>query len=206
MKYSDFFLYVIPEVPGCPEFVAERAIREAAIDFCMKTDLYIAEPEKLQIAANVSDYDLPAPTGAEPNHVLALLREGVKLEPKRYTDAFMLSAMATPAPPSYFAQRDNTSLMVGPKPKDSEQLDLLMSLKPSATSTSMPDTVGYENREVISAGALYRLQVMAGQPWTNGNAAGVNKAIYDRGIAAAMRQSHYGFSGASLTVQTREFI
>lgn len=206
MKYSDFLLYVLPGVSGCPDFTAERAIRDACIEFCIKTDLWIAEPEKLQIVPNVTEYDLSAPSGAEPNHILSLSRSGVTLEPKRFREAFTLNASTTASAPTYYGQRDNNSLLIGPKPTDSEQLDLLLSLKPSAASSSIPDTIGQENREVIAAGALYRLQMLPGQPWSNGGAAGANKAIFDRGIAAAMRQSHYGFSGASLTVKPREFI
>ena len=206
MKYSDFLLYILPGVSGCPDFTAERAIRDACIEFCIKTDLWIAEPDQLQVVPNVTEYDLSAPSGAEPNHILSLSRVGVSLEPMRYRDAFMMNASTTSSAPTYYGQRDNTSLLIGPKPTASERLDLLISLKPSSTSSSLPDTIGQENRETIAAGALYRLQMLPGQPWSNGGAAGTNKSIFDRGIVSAMRQSHYGFSGANLTVKPREFI
>ena len=41
------------------------------------------------------------------------------------------------------------------------------SVKPTATSTSIPDTIGKEYRETIVHGALYRLQTMAGQPFAD---------------------------------------
>ena len=39
-------------------------------------------------------------------------------------------------------------------------------VKPTSSSTSIPDTYGKENREVIVHGALYRLQMMSGQPFS----------------------------------------
>ena len=104
MKYSDFLLYVLPGVSGCPDFTAERAIRDACIEFCIKTDLWIAEPERLQIVPNVTEYDLSAPSGAEPNHILSLSRSGVTLEPKRFREAFMLNASTTASAPTYLSR------------------------------------------------------------------------------------------------------
>lgn len=40
----------------------------------------------------------------------------------------------------------------------------------------------------------------------DGAAAGANRQLYERGVAAAMRQAKFGHSGAALTVKAREFI
>lgn len=206
MKYSDFLLYVIPEVPGCPDFVAERAIRDAVIDFCIKTDVYLYGPEPLPVVTGVNEYDLDVPAGTEPNHIITIHREGRPLTKLTYHDAIMRVASGSRSAPSYYSQKDNTSIYIGPTPEENETLQILLSVKPTASSTSIPDTIGLENREAISAGTLYRLQMMAGQPWTNGGGAQTNKMLYDRAVAATMRQVRYGFSGASLTVKPREFI
>ncbi len=56
MKYSDFTLYVKPEVGGAPDFLIERAVRDTAIDFCQRTDVYIPEPEFITIIEGVNEY------------------------------------------------------------------------------------------------------------------------------------------------------
>jgi len=83
---------------------------------------------------------------------------------------------------------------------------VLYSVKPTSSSTSIPDTIGKENRELISHGALYRLQMMSGQPWSNPSAAGSNKQLFEREVGRAIRQVKYGFSGGSLTAKPRAFI
>lgn len=206
MKYSDLFVYVLSEVPGCPEFTAERAIRDACIDFCARTDLYRADVLTLVVTPNITEYELDAPTGTEPNHVKMVLRNGRPLQSLTFEDAFMRTELSDRSAPSYFSQYDNSNLLLGPKPSDRESLKVIYSLKPTQTSTSIPDTVGLEWREALVSGALFRLQMMSGQPWMDGGAAGANNQIYERELAKAIRQSKYGHSGAPLTVTPREFI
>ncbi len=206
MKYSDLFVYVLSEVPSCPEFTAERAIRDACIDFCARTDIYRAEPQTLVISRSITDYEIDAPTGTEPNHVNAILRKGRPLEEVTYEDAFMRIEMSEFGPPSYYAQPDNRTIVLGPKPEGRETLKILYSLKPTQASSSIPDTIGLEHRETLVSGALFRLQMMSGQPWMDGSAAGANRQLYERGVSAAMRQAKYGHNGASLRVTPREFI
>lgn len=206
MKYSDLFVYVLSEAPSCPEFTAERAIRDACIDFCARTDLYRADPQTLVVSRGVTDYEIDAPSGTEPNHVKAMMLDGRALESVPYEDAFMKIELSDFGAPTYFSQYDNRTVLVGPKPEGKASLKVLYTLKPTQTSTTIPDTIGLEHRETLVAGALFRLQMMSGQPWMDGAAAGANRQLYERGVAAAMRQAKYGHGGAALTVKSREFI
>lgn len=206
MKYSDLFVYVLSEVPGCPEFTAERAIRDACIDFCARTDIYRAEVQTLVVSANITEYELDAPTGTEPNHVKSILRAGRPLAASTYEDVITLIELSDRSYPQAYAQYDNASLLIGPKPAEREALKVLYTLKPTQTSSSIPDTIGLEWREALVSGALFRLQMMSGQPWLNPNAANANAQIYERAVAKAIRQAKYGHSGSPLTVTPREFI
>lgn len=206
MKYSDLFVYVLSEVPGCPEFTAERAIRDACIDFCARTDIYRAEVQTLIVSAGITEYTLDAPTGTEPNHVKNVLRQGKPLKAITYEDAIMNIEQSERSFPQYYSQYDNATLLLGPKPESRETLKVLFSLKPTQSSTSIPDTIGLEWREALISGALFRLQMMSGQPWANGGAANANAQIYERAVVSAIRQNKYGHGGAALTVTPREFI
>lgn len=208
MRYSDLFVYVVSEVPGCPDFTAERAIRDACIDFCARTGLYKAEALSLTVVPGVTDYELDAPAGTEANHVNRVLRQGRELQKLPYEDAFMRNELAgvNRSVPQYYSQYDNGNLLIGPPPKDRETLKVLYTLKPTTSSTSIPDTIGLEHRETLVSGALFRLQMMAGSPWANGGAAQANSMIYEKGVTSAIRQAKYGHSGASLTVTYREFM
>jgi hypothetical protein len=48
--------------------------------------------------------------------------------------------------------------------------------------------------------------MMKDSPWTDLQAADINKRMYDKGEALAVRKSKYGGVGAPLTVKYQEFV
>jgi hypothetical protein len=207
MKYSDFSQYIRPEVQGCPDYMIERAVRDSAIDFCKRTDVYMVEPEFVTVIRGVNEYQVSLPTGTELNHIIDIYDDKINLKAVSYTE--LLSRLGNEAErgtPRYYAQRDNTDFYLAPIPNDGKSLRVLYSVKPTASSTSIPDTIGKEHRETISHGALYRLQMMSGQSWANPNAAGDNKVLFEREVGRSVRTTKYGFSGGSLTCRPRAFI
>lgn len=161
--------------------------------------------QTLIVSAGITEYGLDAPSGTEPNHVKAVLRKGKPLAAATYEDAIMLIEQSDRSYPQYYAQYDNANVLIGPKPVERESLKVIYTLKPTQSSSSIPDTVGNEWREALVSGALFRLQMMSGQPWLNPNAANANAQIYERAVAKAIRQAKYGHGGAPLTVTPREF-
>lgn len=207
MKYLDIAEYVRTEAHGAPDFLIERAIRESAIDFCVKTDAYRLEPENIQIIAGIDEYDLTIPTGTELNHIIDIYRNRETLSPVSYTRMLEVQGDGSQrGKPKYYAQRDNTVFYVAPVPSEKETLKVLYSVKPTSTSSSIPDTIGKEYRETLVHGAVYRLQMMASQPWSNMGAAQSNKMLFDQSAAQIMRQVRYGYGGGALTVKSRAFI
>ena len=207
MKFRDLLPYVQPEVPTCPAFQIERAVREAAIQLFTKADIYRAEPEMLRVVPGVNAYDLSAPAGAEPNRVLDLQFQGRSLKKvASESDIYAMIDSATPAQPTHYYQRDNETLILAPTPKDAVEFRLFLSLKPTSTSTSVPDGIGREYRDVLAHGAKAWLMLMAAQPWSNPQLGLANKQMFDRAVSAAIRRATFGFSGAPLTVKKRNFI
>lgn len=207
MKFLDFAPFIRPEVQGCPDFLLERAVRDAATDFCRRTDVYLAEPEYIQISAGVNEYSVTIPTGTELNHIVDIYNNNIALSPVSFTELLKrLGDEDTRGNPKYYAQRDNTDFYLAPIPADKDTLRVLYSLKPTSSSTSIPDTIGKEYREIISHGALFRLQMMAGQPFSNPNFGAINRDLFEKEVGRTIRQSKYGFSGGSLTCKPRGFI
>lgn len=207
MKYSDFSAHIRPEVQGAPDFVIERAVRDSAIDFCSRTDIYMPEPEFLTVIAGLNEYAVSLPAGTELNHILDIFKDKSALSPISYNQLLLrLGDETTTGSPQYYAQRDNADFYLAPIPSATDSLRVLYSVKPSSASTSIPDTVGKEHRELIAHGALYRLQMMSSQPWSNPAAAANNKQLFERAVGRVIRQVKYGFSGGSLTAKSRAFI
>tara|TARA_B110000977_G_C11036733_1_gene477337 strand:- start:798 stop:1421 length:624 start_codon:yes stop_codon:yes gene_type:complete len=207
MKYEDFTEFVRPECQGAPLFMIEQAVRDSAIEFCKRTGVYIPEAEEITISAGINDYDLTLPSGTELNYITDIFINKTRLKAVSYSQLLhTLGDGIERGVPCYYSQRDNTTFYLAPTPATTTTIRVLCSLKPSATSTSIPDTIGKENREAITSGALFRLQMMPNQPFSNPNMAGAKKQLFDREIGKAVRQVKFGFSGGNLTVRKREFI
>ena len=207
MKFTDFAPFIRPEVQGCPDFLLERAVRDAATDFCRRTDVYLAEPEYIQISAGVNEYTVTIPSGTELNHIVDIYNDNIALNPVSFTELLKrLGDENTKGNPKFYAQRDNKDFYLAPIPAEKDTLRVLYSLKPTSSSTSIPDTIGKEYREIISHGALFRLQMMAGQPFSNPNFGAINRDLFEKEVGRTIRQSKYGFSGGSLTCKPRGFI
>lgn len=207
MKFRDFAPYVQPEVPGAPLFQVDMAVREAAISLLSRADLWRAEPQTVLLTAGQTEFSLDAAAGSEPSRVVALHRAGRPLNKvAREEDAYAILDSRQPSTATHYFQRDNEAVIVAPAPKEADQLKLFLSLKPSATATSIPDGIGKEWRKLIATGAKAELQLMAGQPWSNPQQGLLNKQLFERGVSAAIRRVAMGNSGAPLTVQKRDFI
>lgn len=207
MKYSDFTVHVKPECGGAPDFLIERAVRDTAIDFCQRTGVYIPEPEFITIISGVNEYAVTLPVGTELNHIVDIFDNKTALQPISYNELIRrLGDETEKGKPRYYAQRDNTDFFVAPIPDKNDSFRVLYSVKPTSTSTSIPDTIGKEHRETIVHGAVYRLQMMSGQPFADGGAAQANRMLYEREVGRTVRQVRYGFSGGTLTCKPRAFI
>lgn len=207
MKYADFAPYIRSEAQGCPDFTIERAVRDSAIDFCRRTDIYVPEPEFITVIGGINEYAVSIPAGTELNHILDIFNDRSALTPVSYSRLLLsLGDETQQGTPKYYAQRDNTEFYLAPIPSANDSYRVLYSLKPTISSTGIPDTIGREHREAITHGALYRLQMMAGQPWSDPSAAGANKQLFDREVGRTVRQVKYGFSGGALTCKPRAFI
>jgi|TARA_A100001201_G_scaffold87159_2_gene76784 hypothetical protein len=207
MKFSDYTPFVRPETAGAPDFLIERAVRESATEFCRRTGAYIPEPENITIIKGINEYDVTVPAGTELNYITDVFANQKKLQPVSYNELLeRLGDETEQGTPKYYSQRDNKSFFVAPIPSEADTFRVLYSLKPTSTSKSIPDSVGKEYQEAITQGALYRLQMMPDQPFSNPGAAGSNRQLFEREVGRTVRQVKYGFSGGSLKVRYRSFI
>ena len=209
------------EAPSCPSFIAVEELRNTIIDFCVNTDIYLSELTLFQTVTGINEYeaaDLDIPTGTELNHIIDFYCERgesndqlsekslARLEPKSLIGTPSLIDAYDKGKPKYYAQRNQEIILFAPTPEKNYSLYALYSLKPTATATTIPNIIVNEYQETIIHGALYRLQMMKDSPWSDVQAADLNKRMYDKGEAQAVRKSKYGLVGAPLTVRYQEFM
>ena len=209
------------EAPNCPSFIVIEELRNTIIDFCVNTDIYLADLTLFQSVTGINEYesnDLDIPSGAELNHILEFFYENgesdaqiseksfSRLEPKSLIGNPSLFDSYGKGQPKYYSQKDQEIILLAPTPDKNYSLYALYSLKPTSTATTIPNIIINEYQETIVHGALYRLQMMKDSPWSDLQAADLNKIMYDKGEARAVRKTKYGLVGAPLTVTYQEFV
>tara|TARA_B100001248_G_C27389482_1_gene461514 strand:+ start:1608 stop:2285 length:678 start_codon:yes stop_codon:yes gene_type:complete len=210
------------EAPSCPEALIIDELRNTLIEFCISTDIYLQDLGILQLIKNVNEYsdkDLDIPAGAELNHIIDIFKEfsdnnNKLLSQKRYTRIHPKAQIGGVSiydfygkgPVKYYTQKDQETLLFAPTPTENEKVYVLYSLKPTQSASTIPTIIANEYSETIVHGALYRLQMMKDTPFTDLQAADLNKKMYDKGEAQAVRKAKYGNVGAPLTIKYQEFV
>tara|TARA_R100000951_G_C2648300_1_gene183384 strand:- start:2681 stop:3358 length:678 start_codon:yes stop_codon:yes gene_type:complete len=209
------------EAPSCPSFIAIEELRNTIIDFCINTDIYLSDLTLFQTVTGINEYeaaDLDIPVGTELNHLIDFFSEfgdsSVQVSEKSFTRLDPKSLIGSPSlfdaygkgRPRFYSQKDQETILVAPTPDKNYSLYALYSLKPTATASTIPNIIANEYQELIIHGALYRLQMMKDSPWYDVQAADLNKRLYDKGEAQAVRKSKYGLVGAPLTIRYQEFV
>ena len=211
--YEDFLNNVLPHVPGCPEFAAVNAVRNAVIEFCEKSFILTRDHDPITVVEKVVDYDLEPPTGYLVVKVMKAWLEHNPLDPLApdfvrdaavYNRLFS-SYQAAGSTPRVFLQKEERSISLWPVPekKYSNGLTLRVALKPLRTSISVEDLIYEDYAEAIAYGALSRLLMTPKQAFTDVEMAAVNKGLFTQAINTARQRATHGHARANLSVQLR---
>lgn len=191
MKITDLFQEVAPFAPGAPDPALLKYIRNAAIEFCMRTRLWKYEYTATHTAG--ADHAIITPDQSALNDIERIAFDGKVLEPKSTTDLdIVLDGWRTQdlnGIPSFYTQLSQGSIRLVPD-ADGE-LYFCMTLKPGQTSTLVPDFL-IEYRETLGHGALSRLLLIPGQPYSSPEMAMMYKQRFDMQVDSL---SLKGFTG-----------
>lgn len=213
--YDDFFPWVLPEVPGCPEIAAVQAIRDSTIEFCQKSLLFQVDHDPITVIQKIADYDLESPvTGARVEKVMKAWYKGKQLiptAPDEVRDPSVYNQRIGDykteySTPKYFIQKDSNSISLLPIPDQSLQQAITMrvALAPLRSSTECADFLFEQWAETIGSGAIARLQSSVGKAYYNFQSAAIHQAKYMVGINAARMKANRGYNRSNLSVQLRK--
>lgn len=200
--YTSFIPEVLPFCDGAPEKVIINAIRNAAIEFCDKSWIYIFNMPPIGVTANVQDVvinaALPAATAiakviqgywnAQPIDAITRAeivdedatwrtRTGTSVCKYLIKDGYTIASLM-PIPSKTVAAGGGNTIMVN-------GLSFTLALKPTRASLNVPDWLYELYLEDIAHGALARMYAMPKKAWTNANLAGTHKGKFDDAISAA---------------------
>lgn len=156
------------QVAGCSSILIERAVLNAAIEFCQRTRAWnIAQPSVAVLATDFP-YAVPVPTDGDLFRVMTVNAGGVPLEPVSEDTLDKVDDWrATEGVPSHWLMEDSDNLLVYPLPAESTALLVRAAYKPSRAATTVPDFLFDDHYETIQAGALARLLLMPKRDWTD---------------------------------------
>lgn len=206
--WNDFFDYVLPELPGCPQDVAALAIRNTTIDFFGSTGVYVVSHEAIDVVAGVGTYRFAPPAGWDVAQVKNAWHKGQKIHPSGSDDLEKLHGEWTKVTgnPKRFMHEDQSSVRVVPLPVEGVVggLTMRVALRPTRSSAGFStDWVFDTYVETIAAGAKSALMIMPAKPWSNPQLAAFYAAKYKQGVGSATIDGQRALTRGATRVQMK---
>jgi hypothetical protein len=188
-NFSDFYPYVLPEVVGINEPLADQKILQACIEFCEKTHYWKYVHPAINLVADQKTYTLIVPAES---HIVTILdpvyynglkifsrtREWLDINVNEWEVKKNVNAK------HYYAISPG---VIRPTPYPDANVvggisEVTIALKPLPNATSVQDFLFDEFFECISHGAKARLFEMKKEKWSDTELAAYNKEKFDDGI------------------------
>lgn len=192
-RLDDFRPYVVPLAPGLPEPVIDRAIVDAAIQFCRDTRVLQRELDPLRVRTGRGLYELEALDGLRPFAVVRATTDGGT--PGRVLEPLLPNARGpVSGPTTHFREVPGDALELVPPPTHNLVVTVRAAVAPLPRATQLPDELYHDWRESIGAGAAVRLLLVYGDP----RQAATAEQVYQRGVQQARARSTVGAMRARL--------
>lgn len=168
MTFDDFLPYVAPSVNACPPIVAIHNIRQAAIEFCEKAQVWRERMDTLLADGISTHYALPIDDQTEISKLLEVTVGASGRKPDDYVIVTPMDGRDEQRRQTgkRFAWTDNRrDIYLSQTPVEGSEIEVYVSLKPSQSAFSFPDDLFGHYVEHIAAGALSRLFKIAKTDW-----------------------------------------
>lgn len=210
--HSAFLDYVLPHVPGCTNEMALQEIKNTIIDFCEKSLILQADHDPVTAIVGQIDYDLEPPKDRLVVRVMKAWYKGQLLEEMAPDDIDTPSVYNQQSgyhvhrgDPLQFFQKEARTFSVYPIPNETvkQSITLRVALKPTRSATTIDDLIYEEYAETIGSGAISRLALSPGKPYSNAALANAHRALFQAGLNVARDRSQNGYVRASRQVKMR---
>lgn len=207
-----FLDYVLPHVPGCTPEMALLEIKNTIIDFCEKSLILQQDHDPVTATKDVIDYDLEPPTGYLVVKIMNAWYKGQKLDPMSPDQIETPSVynqqsgyLVNKGDPRFYLQKDARTFSLYPIPGETVPLSVTMriALKPTRTLASIEDVIFDDYAEIIGHGAVSRLALSPGKPYTNRQLAADRQSLYIAGLNVARDRAQKGYVRSSKHVRMR---
>jgi hypothetical protein len=204
MTFEDWYPFVLPHAPQCPEDTADHHLRLACIRFCSRTNVWVEELAPI-VADGGTDFALPQVPQAELHRLLACSVDGCDVDhlvdetsARRYRRAGTCATIAS-------VNRERTRLTVQPAPRTGVPIVAELVLKPSMRAVEVPAFLFDDHAQAVAHGALSTLLLLKQAEWYDAEQAAVSGASFNAAVNAAALQAAGGYAGARKRVRAHFF-
>lgn len=210
MQLADFYQYVSPELPGCPDETIRRAIVQSVQALCKKAHIWRELQDPIALIDGVRDYEPDVPSGGRIVNIEEVFCGARELEP------VTLSALSwklpdwqtaeSSEPVFYMGANDWGVINVYPLPRNPlGGITLRAEFEPMIGATVLPDFILQRYQDAIEMGVKARCMVMPKVTWSDPATGEYWRARFDSAVSdATIRMMHERNSG-SIRVQPRAF-
>jgi hypothetical protein len=179
------FLYVLPNVVGCPRLTMQHHIRLAAIEFCEQSRLHEEECATVNTGLGVvnvtpgSDLEIVAISSVyvgEREYHSKTRRSGLGLLNANCSDGF-------------YTVSAGGKLTINPVQLPDVPVRVVASLRPAMNATTLSDEL-MEWREAIASGAVQRIAALPNETFTSPELSIYHKSIFDSAVKVAKVQRY----------------
>lgn len=173
---------LLPELPGVPEPMVERALLRCAQELCRRARVWTVWTDPVTIQDGTTEYDVELPEAGAQVHVIErATRNGRFMEMVPWT--FLRAAPDEPRAGARLVPGRISFQTSGLVPGD--QIRFRVVLTPTDTANGVPDDVFDQNSDLLVAGIKARLMLTPNQPFTNFDLGAANASAWSAGVATA---------------------
>jgi len=214
--WAQFLPYVLEDVKDVPKQFAENAIRDAVIEFCERSFLWIIRSDPSDLLVGESLYGFNTPAGTKMiriNRVEATATptagycEVVPIAYEEFLRKYPNYSTITSSYPTHYIAQEPGIIMVFPTPTADVigGIKAEISIAPTRLATACPDFIFEQYAEAIGFGAKSKLMLSTNKPWSNAEAGMLYEQKFRAGISKAEARTRKAKANIGLTVQPRQF-
>lgn len=190
IKYSELLDEVLPYLAADPSNpVTVNAIKRSVIDFCSGSWIWQYLPDPLDVVAGEAFYTLEAPPGTDISVVMDVSHNNVPLTNKTtsWLDHEIPGWRTERKNPKYFTQVDTEQIVLAAVPdlNITSGLSMTFALQPSQSASSFPKWIFNQYVYALADGAISKLMLMPGKPWTDTQNGADRRTRFEQAIANA---------------------
>ncbi len=185
-SWDAFYPWVLPEVNGCPLPTINRALCDAAREFCTATAAWWEQSDTLVPDGVTQRFEFDIPSGAELVRVLSATVNDDPMDvlPSEELPADWQTTVVT-EPCDSLIHISLTEYLLIPVPTG--RIDVKLAFKPTLLGSGVGDDVFNKYAEVVACGAKAKLMAMPAA-WANPVVGQMHRQMFDKGIHSAANE------------------